>query len=63
MKVALRVLTALSEKRIPSAKDVEELGSYAGPQPAHMELDEFACEVIQTALRNRAEKRTARGAA
>lgn len=53
MKTALLVLTALNERRQPDPADIEALQQY-GPQRDGMELDEFACEVIQQALRHRA---------
>jgi hypothetical protein len=62
MQTALRVLTAITEGRQPDPVDVAALHSYAGPQPAGTDLDEFACEVIQKAIKRRAEVRgTGRG--
>jgi len=60
MKTALRVLTAITEKRQPDPADVTLLRSYAGPQAKDVPLDEFACAIIQQALERRAEIRTAR---
>jgi hypothetical protein len=57
METALRVLSALTEKRIPEESDVQELIRIAGTKPAGMGLDEFACAVIQKALNHRAEVR------
>ena len=59
MKTALRVLTALTEKREPDPADIISLQNYAGPQPENVALDEFACTIIQQALRRRAEIRNA----
>ena len=62
MQTALRVLTAITDGRKPDPADVAALYSYAGPQPPGIDLDEFACEVIQRAIRRRAEVRgTGRG--
>jgi hypothetical protein len=57
MKTALRVLTALTEKLQPSPLDVDMLRQYAGPQPDGIGLDEYACDVIQRAIKRRAEVR------
>jgi hypothetical protein len=59
MKTALRVLTAITEKREPDPADITLLRSYAGPQPKDVALDEFACTIIQQALKHRAEIRSA----
>jgi len=59
MKAALRVLTALNEKRTPREADVEALVQFAGPQPRGINLDEFACDVIQKALGRRTDQRIA----
>jgi len=59
MKTALRVLTALTEKRAPDPEDINLLRSYAGPQPDDVALDEFACTIIQQALKQRAQIRAA----
>ncbi len=62
MQTALRVLTAITYGRQPDPADVADLHSYAGPQPAGIGLDEFACEVVQKAIRHRTEVRgTGRG--
>jgi hypothetical protein len=60
MRAALRVLTALNEKRRPPDSDILELRQFAGPQPADMDLDELACTVIQKVLQSCAGSR-ARG--
>ena len=57
MKVALQVLTALSQKRDADPSDVAALVSYAGPRPEDMSMEEFACHVIQTASKARAAQR------
>ena len=59
MKTALRVLTALTEKRQPDPADINLLRSYAGPQTEDVALDEFACSIIQQALERRADIRSA----
>jgi len=58
MKTALRVLTAVSDKRAADPGDIGELEAYAGPKPSGMDLDEFACGVIQDALKKRATRRS-----
>jgi hypothetical protein len=57
METALRVLAAVSDRRGADPHDVEELVKFAGPQPEGMELDEFACTLIQKILQERAEMR------
>ena len=57
MKVALRVLTAVSHKHAPNPHDVTELEEIAGPKPHGMGTDEFTCGVIQDALKKRAQAR------
>jgi hypothetical protein len=59
MQTALRILTAITENRLPDPADVVALHSYAGPQPEGYDLDEFACAVIQEAMKRRAEVRAA----
>ena len=59
METALRVLAALNEKRHPDPSDVDALRVYAGPQPEIRALDELACEVIQTVLRQSTDVRAA----
>jgi len=54
MKTALRVLTAISHKHAPNAKDVTELEQIAGPKPHGIGMDEFTCSVIHEVLRERA---------
>jgi hypothetical protein len=56
MKTALRVLTAIIEKRTPETTDIEPLRQMA-LLPADAPLDEVACEVIQQAVRIRAADR------
>jgi DNA-binding NtrC family response regulator len=53
---ALKVLTALNEKAVPDPDDVMVLRAYA-PLLADADLDELACDVIQQALKRRAELR------
>ena len=57
LQAALNVLTALSQKGNPSPGDVQVLTGYAGPQPPGMDLDEFACVVIQNVIGKRAAAR------
>jgi hypothetical protein len=61
MTTALRVLTAITEKRQPDQGDVEVLYGLAGPLPGGIGLDELACEVIQKALNRRAIARHEQG--
>ena len=55
IKVALRVLAALTEKRAPDQIDVEILRCCASDQ-ASKPIDELACEVIQQALRKSCQR-------
>ncbi len=56
MKVSLRVLAAVNEKRTPDQADVDTLREYLGrPGPANP--DELACDVIQKALFDRDKAR------
>ena len=57
MDTALRVLADINSKRHPKAADIDRLRAYAGPQADGMGLDEFACEVIHKALKQRAAVR------
>jgi hypothetical protein len=54
MKVAARVLVALGEHQAPDQADVDELRSL-DPLMNDMPLDDLACDVIQQALKRRAE--------
>jgi hypothetical protein len=56
MTTALRALGALTERQEPEAKDVAELRRLAPTMDA-APVDELACEVIQQALRTRAQLR------
>lgn len=60
MTVALRVLAAITYKHEPDPADVAELKRLA-PLLADTPPDELACDVIQQAIRRRAEVRAARG--
>jgi hypothetical protein len=60
MKTALRVLSAIVEKRSPEPADVEQLRSLAPPL-ATVSVEEIACEVVQLALKNRASGRASVG--
>ena len=54
-KIALRVLTAISEHRQPASADVEALKKFVpGKQ---VSPDELACEIIQETLKRRAAAR------
>ncbi len=57
MKIALRVLSAISEGKQPEPADVHAVQNYAGPQPEGAGLDEIACAAIQRALTRRAKIR------
>ena len=61
LEVALRVLSALNEKRYPDNADVAILEEFAGPKPSSQDLDEFTCDVIRKALSHRSEVRKALG--
>jgi hypothetical protein len=58
MKVALRVLSAITERVEPAAEDLETLRAYAASK-RDLPPDELACEVIQLAIKARAEARGA----
>jgi hypothetical protein len=62
LKTALRVLTAISERTNPEPADIETLKSYA-PLLADAPDDELACDVIQQAIRRRADVRSKAGGA
>lgn len=53
LKVALRVLAAITERRAPEEADVKALLSYASHSNGRPP-DEVACEVIHRVLRARA---------
>jgi hypothetical protein len=57
MELALRVLAALTQKRHPNPADVHRLRTIAETGARELPLDELACEVIQRALKHRAEAR------
>ncbi|HEY3827292.1 MAG TPA: hypothetical protein VGL82_22215 [Bryobacteraceae bacterium] len=56
MMIAVRVLTAVNEKRQPDAADLGYLRQFS-PPAAHLPCDELACEVIQQIIKQRAEVR------
>jgi len=58
MRVALRVLTAITEHRHPDAIDVENLHRLA-PEGAYQSLDEVACAVVEKALERARTRRRA----
>jgi hypothetical protein len=53
MRMALRVLSAITDERLPLARDVAELRRLA-PGAIALPMDELAYRVIQQALRSRA---------
>ena len=53
LKVALRVLSACTERRQADPSDLDNLRQYA-PDSEKLPPDELACEVIQRALKARA---------
>ena len=55
LEVALRVLTAVSDRHEPASKDMEDLAELAGPIPDGTRLDQFARGVIQDALKLRSQ--------
>ena len=59
MEIALRVLKPLTERTQPAPGGVEALLRVA-PQVENSGLDELICDVIQQALKRRAEIRKAR---
>jgi hypothetical protein len=59
IETALRVLTALTEKRQPSQGDLDMLRQYGGPKPDGIGLDEYVCSIIQKAINRRADVRGA----
>lgn len=59
IQIASRVLTALGDRREPDPQDVYELRRL-DPLMGDMPLDELACDVIQQALKRRAELKAAR---
>jgi hypothetical protein len=56
LKLALRVLAAVTEKQDPDPQDLAALRELA-PDAAGIDADELACEVIQRAIKHRAEVR------
>ena len=56
MTIGLRVLMAVTDRQLPAPEDMSELRRLA-PLFADMPPDELACEVIQSALKNRAQAR------
>ena len=60
LTVSLRVLTAINNKQHPAQSDIDMLIAFAGPRPAGIGLDEFVCDVIQSAVDMRAIARNSR---
>ena len=56
MQAAVRVLTALREKRTPDPADVVTLRQF-DEAPDGRDLDMLACDVIQKAIKRRAGSR------
>jgi hypothetical protein len=52
MRIALRVLTALTQKNVPDPEDVEQLRAIAPGETANRPVDEMAREAIQNGVRN-----------
>ncbi len=52
MQIALRVLAAITNHQMPARPDIEKLRELA-PEFAYRSIDDLACHVIETALRNR----------
>ena len=51
MVAALKVLTAINHRQQPDPADVADMCKHAGPQPGGVNLDDFACGVIQNAIK------------
>ena len=58
MKIALSVLTALTERNYPDFSEIKALRDYA-PKLQDLPPDELACEVIQHVLQERGLAQTA----
>jgi len=54
LTVSLRVLTAINNKQPPAQSDIDILIAFAGARPAGIGLDEFVCDVVQSAVDMRA---------
>jgi hypothetical protein len=50
LKTALRVISAINEKRGSDPADIERLKAIAGPKPNDVTTDEFTCDVIKKAI-------------
>ncbi len=57
MQTALRVLTAITERRAPDPADLAHLRELAGPGHEQTDPDELACDVIQKATKHREKAR------
>lgn len=57
IQTATRVLSALTDRRSPDPADVIALREYDGRGNGR-DLDELACDVIQKAIRRRAQVRS-----
>jgi hypothetical protein len=49
LALALRVLTAINEKRYPDEADVDKLREFSN-LPAHTAIDQMACQLIEQAI-------------
>lgn len=61
LKIAIRVLTAITDRQQPEADDVASLVRYA-PDLAKLPADGLACAIIQRALTARDIREKAQGA-
>jgi hypothetical protein len=50
LKTALRVISAINEKRGSDPADIERLKAIAGPKPNDVTTDKFTCDVIKKAI-------------
>lgn len=57
MKIALRVLSNLTDRKQPDTRDLDALVRICGHEPAGVGWDEFACEALQKVLSDRAAAR------
>jgi hypothetical protein len=53
LKTALRVISAINEKRGSDPADIERLKAIAGPKPNDVTTDKFTCDVIKKAIDGR----------
>ncbi len=60
MRVGLRVLAALTERRQPLSEDVEQLRRLAPPL-MYQSVDEMACAVVEDSIKRHRANRDAAG--